>query len=140
MDVWAENLCRGITAAGHTCTLDLRSVFYQFLPCSSERWRAEGAEDIVHSNAWHGHAFKGAAPLVVTEHHVVHDPAYDPYRTTAQRAYHRWVYWCQQRTLGLAAAVTCDSHYTQRMLEQVFGYRRSRVVHIGIDATRFRPV
>jgi glycosyltransferase involved in cell wall biosynthesis len=139
IDIWAENLCRGINNQGHRCTLDLQPILYQFFPALGIFSVNPGDPDILHGNSWNAFAFKKEQPFVVTEHHVVHDPAYDPYRTIPQKLYHHWIYRCERKSLDIADAVTCDCDYTRKKLEQVFGYSGSHVVYVGIDNTLFKP-
>lgn len=139
IDVWAQNLCAGIKRSGHQCTLDLESSAFEFLPGFLSVTPPEKDTDIIHGNSWNAFAFKDSTPLVVTEHHVVHDPAYDPYRTIAQRAYHRLVYRWERKSFEVADAVTCDCEYTKTKLEEVFGYSESHLVYVGIDNVLFRP-
>lgn len=138
-DVWAESLCQGIHRQGHDCTLDLRSAIYQFLPVLAKLHYDEDIVDIIQSNTWNGFAFKSSFHLVVTEHHVVHDPIFNPYRTIPQKAYHRWIHRCERKSLKTADAVTCVSRYTQQQLESVFGYHDSTLIYNGIDTSLFRP-
>jgi glycosyltransferase involved in cell wall biosynthesis len=140
VDIWAENLCSGIRRHGHECSMDIRSGFYQFFPAFVQLTNNRDIEDIIQSNTWNGFAFKGEIPLVATEHHVVHDPSYDPYRTLPQRIYHRWIYRCERRSLAVADAVTCVSQYTQKKLEESFGFSDSQVIYNGIDTTVFKPI
>jgi glycosyltransferase involved in cell wall biosynthesis len=140
IDVWAENLCRGIKSQGHQCNLDLQSAMYQFFPFLVKIQKKDPEFDIIHGNTWNAFAYKTAVPLVVTEHHIVHDPAFNPYRTLQQKVYHQWIYRCEQKSLRVADAVTCDCEYTRKKLEEIFGYSTSHIVYPGIDNTLFRPV
>jgi len=140
IDIWAENLCRGIKSQGHQCTLDLQSALYQFFPFLVKIQKKDVGYDIIHGNSWNAFAYKTAVPLVVTEHHIVHDLAYNPYRTLPQKIYHQWIYRCEIKSLRVADAVTCDCEYTRKKLEEIFGYFTSYVVYPGIDTTLFRPV
>jgi len=139
VDVWADNTCRGIRRSGHECNLDLCSGVYQFVPMPAYFKKKIPRSDIIHSNSWNAFAFKNETPLVVTEHHVVHDPAYDPYRTVPQKAFHRWIYRCEKKSFEVADAVTCDCEYTRKKLEEVFGYFNAHLVYVGIDESLFRP-
>jgi glycosyltransferase involved in cell wall biosynthesis len=138
IDVWADNLCRGINSRGHQCTLDLQPALYQFFPALGNFSINPGNPDILHSNSWNGCAFKNEQPLVVTEHHVVHDPAYAPYRTLPQKAYHRWIYRCERKSFEASDAVTCVSQYTRKKLEESFGFSDSVVIYNGVDTSVFR--
>jgi glycosyltransferase involved in cell wall biosynthesis len=138
-DVWAESLCRGLQWAGHECTVDLRSPVYQFVPFLTHFQPASPASDIVQGNSWNAYAFKGEAPLVVTEHHLVDDPAFNPHKTLPQTIYHRWIYRCERKSLKAADAVTCVSNYTRKRLFEVYGFSDSHVIYNGIDTFVFRP-
>lgn len=139
VDVWAKNLCKGIQFLGHECRLELQSPLFQFIPALAYLLPVVTGYDIIHSNTWNGFVFREKCPLVVTEHHVIHDPAYSPYKTIPQKIYHRWIYHCEQTSLKVADAVTCDCEYTQRKLKEVFGYSDAHLVYVGIDENLFRP-
>jgi glycosyltransferase involved in cell wall biosynthesis len=140
IDVWAENLCRGFKSQGYHCNLDLQSALYQFFPFLVKIQKKDPDYDIIHGNTWNAFAYKTAVPLVVTEHHIVHDPAFNPYRTLQQKVYHQWIYRCEQKSLRVADAVTCDCEYTRKKLEEIFGYSTSRIIYPGIDTSLFKPV
>jgi glycosyltransferase involved in cell wall biosynthesis len=139
-DVWADNLCRGINSQGYQCMLDLQPVMYQFFPALGRFSANPENSDILHGNSWNAFAFKKDQPLVVTEHHVVHDPVYDPYRTFPQKVFHRWIYRCEKKSFEVADAVTCVSQYTKNKVEESFGFQDSQVIYNGIDTAVFRPI
>jgi glycosyltransferase involved in cell wall biosynthesis len=138
-DVWAENLCRGINSQGYQCTLDLQPVLYQFFPVLGRFSANPENSDILHGNSWNAFAFKKDQPLVVTEHLVVHDPAYNPYRTLQQKVFHRWIYRCERKSLDAADAVVCVSEDTRTKLEAAFGYLDAHIIHNGVDTELFKP-
>lgn len=138
-DIWAENLCRGIQRMGHECSVNLFASTYQFLPALAWPHRSPDSFDIVQGNSWNAFAFKDATPLVVTEHLVVHDPAYTPYRTLPQNIFHRWIYRCERKSLDGADAVVCVSEDTRKKLETAFGYSDARVIPNGVDTELFKP-
>jgi len=140
IDVWAQNLCAGIQRSGHRCTLDLKASMFEFCPGLLSLFPLEKNTDIIHSNSWNAFAFKNERPLVVTEHHVIHDPVYDPYRTLPQKMYHHWIYRCEKKSFEVADAVTCVSSYTQKKLEELFGYQNSQIIYNGVDTTLFKPI
>jgi glycosyltransferase involved in cell wall biosynthesis len=113
---------------------------YEIFPFLGKFAGTPGDYDIIHSNSWNGYAFRTTIPLVVTEHHVVHDPAFDLYKTPAQKIYHRWIFRYEKKSLDSAESVTCDCEYTKKKLEEVFGYTDARVVYAGVDHTLFRPL
>lgn len=140
IDVWAGNLCHSVNGLGHRCSLDLFPGYYQFMPALLRLKGYPAGPDIIHGSTWNGYAFRNDRPLVITEHHVINDPAYDPYRTVPQKIYHRWIYRCEQKTLDVADSVACVSRFTQKKLEEVFGYTGSRVIYNGVDTSVFRPI
>jgi len=140
-DVWAENLCNGIASSGHQCSVDLKSQLYQFFPYLPIWSEDQNDADIIQSNTWNGFAFKDeGVPLVVAEHHIVHDPAYDPYRTIPQKLYHSWIFHCERKSIDVADSVICVSRYTQKKIEDVFGFSDSHVIYNGIDTSVFKPL
>jgi glycosyltransferase involved in cell wall biosynthesis len=137
-DVWAESFCHEICKQGHECAVDLQSHVYQFLPALARLRPVSPMYDIVQGNSWNAFTFKVEAPLVVTEHLVVHDPAYNLYRTIPQKIYHRWIYRCESRSFNAANAVVCVSEDTRQKLEATFGYSDARVIHNGVDIELFK--
>ena len=140
VDVWADSLSQGLHRAGYKCSVELCSPIFQFVPVLTSLRPASPACDIIHGNTWNAFAFRDVQPLVVTEHHVVHDPSYNPYRTLPQKAYHRWIYRCERKSLEAADAITCVSQYTKKKLEESFGFQDSEVIYNGIDTTVFKPL
>ena len=137
-DVWAENLCRGLNQAGHRCNAEFFPKIYQFIP-SSARLHKNPVVDIVQGNSWNAFAFRDNAPLVVTEHHVIHDPAYHPYRSLPQALYHRWIFRCEKSSFKAADAVISDCEYTRKKLKEIFGLDDAIRVYVGIDDKLFCP-
>ena len=81
--------------------------------------------------------------VVVTVHDIIpymlrDDPMLCPYRTAADRIFDRLA----MAGLRRADLLLADSHYTRACLERHLGIDRARiaVVHLGIDAGRFRPL
>ncbi len=138
-DVWGTNLCKEMQLEGHECMVELFPQVYQILPALIHLHSVTEDCDIIQGNSWNAFAFKAEVPLVVTEHLVVHDPAYNVYRTLPQKLYHRWIYRCERRSLDVADAVVCVSENTRESLEAAFGYSDSHVIHNGVDTTLFRP-
>lgn len=138
VDVWAGTLCQGIRLEGHDCFLDLRSGIYQVIPVPSGI--PGDSYDIFHGNAGTGVLSKPEIPLVLTEHHVIHDPLFEPYKTFPQKIFHRWQYRFERKALETADVVTCDSMFTGKKLEEVFGFHDAQLVYAGIDPQVFRPV
>lgn len=141
VDIWAGNLCRGLRWAGQACSVDMAPPIYQFFPFLVRCREYPFLHcDIIHGNSWNAFAFKRDSPLVVTEHHVIHDPLFNPYRSLPQKMYHRWIYHCEKRSFRAADAITCVSWYTRKKMEECFGLKDSRVIYNGVDTTVFQPV
>jgi glycosyltransferase involved in cell wall biosynthesis len=79
-------------------------------------------------------------PLVTTVHHLTTDPDLQPYSSLAQRIFYRLV---ESRYDGLsireADTVVCVSRYTQRQVEQIYGFKDSVLIFDGIDTNVFVP-
>ncbi len=139
VDVWAQNLCEGLRKASVSCNLNLLPDIYQFCPSLIQLSKTKCDADVIQSNTWNGYGFKNETPLVVTEHHVIQDPVFDPYRTLGQKLFHRQVFKFEKKSLKIADAVTCVSQFTQKQLESVFDYHDSVMIYNGIDTSLFRP-
>lgn len=140
VDFWAKTLCQGIRNEGLGCELDLCSGIYQFIPPLAKLKKIDSNSDIIHSNSWNAFAFKGDTPLIVTEHHVIDDPIFNPYKTAFQTIFHRWIYHCECKSLKVADSVICVSDYTKKRLENVYGFSDSKVIYNGIDTSVFKRV
>jgi len=140
VDVWAQNLCEGLQKVGVSCNLNLIPDIYQFCPgLIPLRKTTYDNADVIESNTWNGFGFKNEKPLVVTEHLVVHDPMFNPYKTLGQKLFHRQVFKFEKKSLAIADAVTCVSRFAQKQLEYVFDYHDSVMIYNGIDTSLFRP-
>ncbi len=75
--------------------------------------------NVSHINSWLPQRFwPKALPVVATVHHLVHDAAYDPFRSRSQAAYHRLVILPRERRAILRAdAVTTVSNYVKKTLK-----------------------
>lgn len=138
-DVFTERLARLLTAAGGEPVLTWLPRWAELAPHLSRRPAPAGTQ-IVHVNSWLGDAFAPGLRRVVTVHHCVHDPAFDRYRSGAQRLYHRWhIRPLERRALEGAAAVTAVSASTRRAVLAEFGERPVAVVPNWVDTAIFRP-
>ncbi len=140
VDVWAQNLCEGLQKSGESCNLNLLPEIYQFCPNLINLYKILCNDvDVIQSNTWNGYGFKTEKSLVVTEHLVVHDQVFNPYKTLGQKLFHRQVFKFEKKSLAVADAVVCVSEDTRQKLVEVFGYTDARVIHNGIDTSIFRP-
>lgn len=139
VDVWAQNLCEGLQKVGVSCNVNQLPGIYQFCPGLIHLSKTKCDADVIQSNTWNGYRFKTEKPLVVTEHLVVHDPVFNPYKTLGQKLFHRHIFKFEKKSLGVADAVTCVSQFAQKQLESVFDYHDSVMIYNGIDTSLFRP-
>lgn len=97
--------------------------------------------DLIHVNGWVGGSFVGrGVPVVVTVHHLVHDPAYAPFRSPAQALYHRWHLRSRDlRAILGAQAVTAVSRYVAQTVESFSGRRPVHVIHNWVDVDKYSP-
>ncbi len=141
VDVWTDSLSVALRKQGVECTTTYYPTYYGFFPHLLMRRNSEkNPADVVHCNTWNGFAFKGNVPLVLTEHHVIHDQVLEPFKSIGQKAFHRLVYRYEVRSLEMADVVTCVSQYTKRMLKRTFGYSDGEVIYNGVDPDIFRPL
>jgi glycosyltransferase involved in cell wall biosynthesis len=140
-DVYAERLAAVLAGSGVDVRLQWFHRGYELLP-ELLRWKAvPSGTDLIHANSHYAHAFLGhGRPLVVTVHHVVHDPACQEFATPAQRLYHRWhLRWREQRAVDRAAAVVAVSGHAAASVRAVFGRTDTVVIPNWIDTDHFRP-
>lgn len=142
VDIWTKNLSRSIKALGVDTSVSYYSPYYQICPYLLKFIdKKSSSADIVHCNSWNGFAFKEKGkPLIITEHHIVHDPALKPYYTFQQKLFYELIFHYEHLSLQYAAKIVSVSYYTKKMLEHVFGYNDSIVIHNGIDSCLFRPL
>lgn len=97
--------------------------------------------NVVHVNTWlHPRFIPRSIPVVATMHHVVHDPAFAPYRTRAQALYHQlWIKPIEAAVMLRADAVTAVSRYTASQVRAVFGRNDVTVIPNGVDTATFHP-
>lgn len=140
-DVWTDSLSAALRKQGAECTVTYYPTCYGLLPQLLTGQRlGEEPVDVTHCNTWNGFAFKGDNPLVLTEHHVIHDSILEPFKSVGQKAFHKLVYRYEIRSLEMADVVTCVSQYTKMMLEKTFGYSDAEVIYNGVDPEVFQPL
>jgi glycosyltransferase involved in cell wall biosynthesis len=139
VDVWCRNHCQGLRAAGSECSVEFYPFQFQFMPITGLLRERPHGPDIVHGNSWNAYLFRGSCPLVVTEHLVVHDPALAPYKSPAQKLYHRWIYHCEKKSFNAADTIVSVSRYTQQKVEETFGLSDTTMIYNGVDPSIFHP-
>lgn len=142
-DVYFERLAKGLEARGVGADLRFYPHLLEFLPYRALKpffGPARGC-DVIHSKAEYGWMFaRPDKPLVVTLGHSVFDPAYQRYKTFAQRVYHDWKVGPNiARSLRQAARVVTYSRFSQQRIQEKFGPIPVRVIYLGVDENLFRP-
>lgn len=140
-DVFTRRLCAGLAARGIRAEIAWLPHRAEYLPWTVAVPKPPDWANVVHLNSWLPRRFWPAGiPALVTVHHLVHDPAYRPFRSPAQAAYHALVIRGREaRALRDAEAVTTVSGYVRRTLEAFSGRQDVAVVHNWVDAGAFVP-
>ena len=141
VDVFTVRLATALRARGVDADITWFPAGFEFLP---ELMRLHGlppGTDVIHANGWLASSFVGrGVPVVATVHHLVHDPAYAPYRSGSQALYHRWhIRWREQRAVLRAAAVTAVSPYVAETVRTCFGRQDIESIPNWVDTARYRP-
>jgi glycosyltransferase involved in cell wall biosynthesis len=139
-DVFSERLADGLRAVGVDVRLDWFPLRYEFLP-ELLRARVPHGTDVIHANSWNACVFTGRGiPVVATVLHLVHDPAFAPYRSRAEALYHDMnIRWRERRALRRCDRVTAISHYVARTVEQFSGRRDVITIPNWVDISRYAP-
>jgi len=140
-DVFTERLVSALQKRGIRAEITWLPHYAEFAPWLVQKPVAPSWATVVHCNSWlHHRLMPDHLPLVVTLHHCVHDPALDPYKSYAQRLYHRlWVRRLEMNSLGRARVRTAVSRYSARKGAEVFGQTDFRTIYNWIDTELFSP-
>lgn len=140
-DVFVLRLADALERAGHQPLVQWFDHRYELLPELLRIHRIPEEIDLIHANSWTASAFLGRGPPVVTTVlHLVHDPAYAPYRSTAQAIYHRChVRWREALAVRQSAAVTAISGYVGQTVRDAFGRQSVQVISNWIDNELYSP-
>jgi len=127
---------RGIKA--EITWLPLRS---EFAPWTVTQPRPPKWAKIVHINSWlHRRFIPSDLPLIVTLHSCVHDAAFLPYKSLAQKYYHQfWIKACEAYAISRANIVTAVSHYTAEQARSIFKRGDIITIHNWVDLEYFIP-
>ena len=142
-DIHFEELSRTIGRFGYEAVVRYYPHWLDFAPALVQRRYASlPAADLVHTKVEYGPAFaQPGQPLMVWLAHLVFDPVYAPYRSLAQKAYH----WLKLRpniawSLRRAECRVAISRSARDAFCKYFGPLEIRVIYIGVDETKFRPL
>lgn len=140
-DVFAMRLCDGLNAKGIRAEIDWLPHHAEYLSWAVPPLEQPVWANVAHVNSWLPRKFwpKGL-PIVVTVHHLVHDPAYRPFRSALQAAYHELLIRSRElHAIRDADAVTVVSEYVKRTVAEFSGRERIAVIHNWVDSDAFVP-
>lgn len=140
-DVFTERLVEGLRRRGLHAEITWLPHHAEYLPWTVSVPHPPMWANVVHVNSWLAQRFwPERLPIVVTVHHLVHDPAYRPYRSALQMAYHELLIRRRElRTIRDATAVTAVSGYVQRTVSLFSGRKEVAVVYNWVDSDKFSP-
>lgn len=140
-DVFVRRLCDGLNARGIRAGITWLPHRAEYLPWTVPVPQPPDWANIAHVNSWLPKRFwPHNLPAVATVHHLVHDPAYRPFRSSAQAAYHELVIRPRElRAIREADAVTTVSDYVRRTVVAFSGREDIAMIHNWIDTAAFSP-
>lgn len=139
-DIFTDNLVTGLNQASINAATQTIPSWSGYFPSIAGKFCKSTGYDIIHSNTWIGYGFKNELPLLVTEYHLAHDPLFQRYTTPMQRIFYRNIYLHELKSLACADMVTTISRYTQKKIEDIFGYSDSHMIYCGVDQSLFKPM
>jgi glycosyltransferase involved in cell wall biosynthesis len=141
-DVFTIRLVKALKKRGIKSEITWLPHRAEYAPWSVARLFPPRWANVVHINSWLPQRFVPQnLPLVVTSHHCVHDPLFDPYKDLIRKLYHRlWIRHCEAQNILHASKVTAVSQYTARQTTQVFGRSGIEVIYNWIDTGIYTPV
>lgn len=140
-DVFTKRLCDGLNAKGVRTEITWLPHRAEYLPWTVIVPQPPAWASVVHVNSWLPRRFwpKGL-PTVVTVHHLVHDPAFRPYRSALQAAYHELLIRRRElHAIRSAVAVTAVSDYVRRTVSAFSGRKEIVVIPNWVDCDKFSP-
>lgn len=140
-DVFTCRLASALERHGMAAHITWFPHYCELLPLLLKRAVPPEGTDIVLANSWVGHAFQRAGlPLLVTVHHASFSPALQPYKSIAQRIYHRcFAAPRETRSLQCADAIAAVSEFVADGLRARHPSGNVEVIHHWVDTGRFRP-
>jgi len=139
-EVYTRRLAEGLVARGHDVTLDVVPHRYQYAPWIAGIAPPRGTQ-VTLANSWNAAAFQHAGiPMVSVCHLVVHDPGLTPFKSFAQKAFHRaFVLPMERRSVARATRNVAVSETVAKQMRTHLGAREVDVVFNGVDTTYFTP-
>lgn len=140
-DVFTERLAKTLVSQGCEVRITAFAKAWQYFPWPFKAHSGASNADIVVTNSWNGFAFKRASSKLVTVvHHSVHDPALDPYKSTAQHLFHAClVKPFERRSVMIADQALAVSRYTASKVAESLGSSEPYVIPNAVDTDFFCP-
>lgn len=140
-DIFIERLAKGLSDYGHEAIAQPLLKSWQYFPWRLKTLTPPPDTQVTLTTINIAFALKRAGiPLAAVEHHCVLDPAYIPYRSTAQAIYHEaLVRRFELASLKTADAIVAISEYTAASLHHALGGPKAHVILNGIETDFFCP-
>jgi len=140
-DVFTTRLCAGLNARGIRTEITWLPPRSEYLPWTIPLPHTPDWANVAHVNSWLPWRFwPEGIPTVVTVHHLVHDPAFRPFRSKRQAAYHELVIRPRElRAIRDADAVTTVSRYVAGTVREFSGRDDVRAIHNWVDSDVYAP-
>lgn len=133
-DVFTIRLCEGLNARGIRSEITWLPHRAEYLPWTVAAPVPPAWATLAHLNTWvHRRFIPAGLPLVATMHLCVHDPALRPYKSWAQRLYHRfWVRPMERHLLRQVRQLVAVSRYTAERTHESLGVSMPLVIPNGV--------
>lgn len=140
-DVFTERLCEALNRRGIRAEITWLHHRAEYVPWTVRVPKPPKWATVIHVNTWLPSRFLPIdLPVLATVHHCVHDPALSFYKSRLQAFYHRyWIYPIEADCLRRVQCIVAVSHYTAAKTQSAFNISDLRVIHNGVDCSRFLP-
>lgn len=140
-DVYTMRLADSLRQHGIDTEVTCFPRYYELQPGLLKTRPPPRGTDIIHGNSWTGYAFKRRGiPLVTTVHLPVMDPAYDSYKSFAQKTYHLLlIRGFERHSLSAADGVVAVSDYVNKYIENTYTGISPGTIHNFVDTDFFSP-
>lgn len=140
-DIFTLRLCKELNANGVRAEIAWLPHHAEYLPWATPAPEPPSWANMVHVNSWLPRKFWPThLPVIATVHHLVHDPAYRPFRSARQAVYHELLIKPRElRSILGADAVTTVSEYVRGTVTEFSERQDISVIHNWIDTTVFTP-
>lgn len=140
-DVFVERLAAGLGRRDVEAIITWFPHWTELVPDMLRFAPVPDGVDVIHANTAYAFAFKRSGiPLVATELHYVLDPAYRPFKSFAQHAYHTLLVGPYlRRSYRAADAITAISNFTASVLDTVASVQVTRSIPLWVDTAAFSP-